>query len=183
MSKRKRRKKRQKKTTKERPTWVVVGVVLLAAAVLIALVWQALPQFSSAVPDSVPVFQKEGTLGFLRNGSSIVQIDIEVANTDAERTQGLMHRRDMQELEGMLFIFEQSEPRSFWMENTYISLDIFFVDENKRIVNVQSNTTPMSRVPIVSSTPAQYVVEVLAGFARKYNLRIGDTIEFALEEN
>jgi len=112
----------------------------------------------------------------------VVQIDIEVANTDEERTQGLMHRRNMQELEGMLYIFERSEPRSFWMENTYISLDIFFVDEKNRIVNVQSNTTPMSRVPIVSNTPAKYVVEVLAGFARKYKLRVGDTIEFSLEK-
>jgi len=182
MSKRKPRKKKQKKVVKERPTWMIVGVILLAAALLIALVWQALPQFSSGPPDEVPVFKKEGTLTFLRDSSELVQIEIEVAETDAEQEQGLMHRRDMQELEGMLFIFERSEPRSFWMENTYISLDIIFVDEKNRIVNIQSNTTPMSRVPIVSSTPAKYVVEVLAGFTRKYNIRIGDRIQFSVNE-
>jgi uncharacterized membrane protein (UPF0127 family) len=66
------------------------------------------------------------------------------------------------------------------MKNTYISLDILFVDSNKEIVTIQTNTQPLSTEPVPSYKPAKYVIEVNAGFCSKYNIKEGDRISYAL---
>jgi uncharacterized membrane protein (UPF0127 family) len=84
----------------------------------------------------------------------------------------------MPESAGMLFIFPQEEVRSFWMKNTYIPLDIIFVDASREIVTIQSNTQPLSTEPVPSYKPAKYVIEVNAGFTSKHNIKEGDRVEF-----
>lgn len=71
-------------------------------------------------------------------------IEVEVAENDAERQQGLMNRPWMEETQGMIFIFDENKPLSFWMRNTIIPLDIMFVDADFRIVNIAENTQPFS---------------------------------------
>jgi len=123
---------------------------------------------------------KEGKLTFLNKitRKKIVEIDIEIAYTPDERATGLMFRRSMPDRAGMLFIYEQSKPRFFWMRNTYIPLDIIYVNENMQIVTVQKNTMPLSDKPIPSYKNSMYVVEVNAGFCDKYGINIGDYINF-----
>ena len=78
---------------------------------------------------SGPQFKKEGELYFVKaTGDTIRKIDIEIAEPEYERTRGLMYRRNMKDTQGMLFIFDKPDMRSFWMKNTYIPLDIMFVD-------------------------------------------------------
>jgi uncharacterized protein len=127
-----------------------------------------------------PQFLKEGELIFLeKNGKKrITKIDIEIADTDYERTRGLMYRHSLPENAGMLFIFGSSEPRSFWMRNTYISLDIIFADEKKQIVQIYKKTTPLSYAAIQSKKIAKYVVEVNAGFSDNHGITVGDLIRF-----
>ena len=108
------------------------------------------------------------------------QIDIEVADDDAERAQGLMNRPWMEETQGMLFIMENEERQSFWMRNTIIPLDIIYVSADKRIVSIAKDTQPFSEKSIPSAGPAKYVVEVIAGFSDKYGLKAGDRIEFEI---
>lgn len=129
-------------------------------------------------PKIGPQFIKEGELQFIQAQSdSIIQkIDIEIADTPDTRTQGLMWRRSMEEKQGMLFLMEENEPQSFWMLNTYISLDIIYADENKKIVSIQANTKPQSTDPVPSGAAAKYVVEVNAGFCKKFGLKVGDRI-------
>lgn len=124
-------------------------------------------------------FKKEGELQFVKGDSNIVtKIDIEIAETDAEQQQGLMNRPKMEETQGMLFIFKREAPQSFWMKNTIISLDIIYIDAKHRIVSIAKDAQPYSTTALPSQGPAQYVVEVIAGFADKYNLKSGDLVQW-----
>lgn len=134
----------------------------------------------ATVPDSGPPFKKEGVLYFLSkvNNDTLRQIDIEFADNDEERAKGLMDRKSMSDIQGMLFIFPKAEEQSFWMKNTYISLDIIYLDEKKEIVSVQKYTTPLSEESLPSFKKAQYVLEVNAGFCDKYHIAYGDRIAY-----
>jgi uncharacterized membrane protein (UPF0127 family) len=133
-----------------------------------------------AVADNGPQFKKEGELSFISkaNNDTLRKIDIEIAETDDERAQGLMRRRSMSDEQGMLFIFSEAAEQSFWMKDTYISLDIIYVDDKKEIVSIQKYTTPQSEESLPSYKKAQYVVEVNAGFCDKYHIAFGDRIAF-----
>jgi uncharacterized membrane protein (UPF0127 family) len=125
-------------------------------------------------------FMKEGKLSF-RNAESdeiITNIDIEIAKSNYEIEQGLMYRRSLPANGGMLFVFPQANYRTFWMKNTFLSLDILFVNEDKEIIRICKNATPLSEVSIPSGGKAQYVVEVLAGFTDAYEIHLGDRIDF-----
>jgi len=128
-------------------------------------------------------FEKEGTLKFVKAGSSevIKELEIEVSDTESERNQGLMYRQSMKDGEGMLFIFEKSENQAFWMKNTYISLDIMFINEALEIISIGKNTKPLSQQSLRSGGPAMYVVEVPGGFTDAYGISPGDRISFVID--
>lgn len=136
---------------------------------------------TAPVVDNGPAFKKEGVLSFIgkEKGDTIRTIDIEIAETDDERAKGLMDRKSMADSQGMLFIFTAPEEQSFWMKNTYISLDILYVDEKMEIVSIQKYATPLSEESLPSFKKAQYVVEVNAGFCDKNKIKYGDKITFA----
>ena len=122
-------------------------------------------------------FFKEGELEFLtKEGTPIKKIDLEIAKTDQERAQGLMYRMNMSAEQGMLFIFDKTEPQSFWMKNTFISLDIIYVNEQKEIVSIAKMAQPKSEAPIPSGLPAIYVVEVNGGFCDRYQIKEGNKV-------
>jgi uncharacterized membrane protein (UPF0127 family) len=125
-------------------------------------------------------FQKEGELVFIDNNTQeiIKEIDIEIADSTYERNQGLMYRYTMKDNNGMLFIYDKSGLRTIWMKNTYISLDIIFVNKDYEIVTIHKNAIPHSINIMPSHKDAIYVVEVVAGFCDKYNIKEGDRIQF-----
>jgi hypothetical protein len=82
----------------------------------------------------------------------------------------------MEQMQGMLFIFPQQRYQSFWMLNTMFSLDILFINNDKEIVTIHKNTTPLSEESYPSSEPAIYVVEVNAGFCDKHGINLGDKV-------
>ncbi|SMO82465.1 DUF192 domain-containing protein [Solitalea koreensis] len=126
-----------------------------------------------------PKFKKEGELTFIStDGKEIRKINIEIADDEQQREQGLMYRKSMSDTEGMLFKFSKSEPQSFWMHNTYISLDIIYVNENKEIVKIYKEAKPLSDQGLDSEKNAQYVVEVIGGFCDKFGVKEGDKISF-----
>ena len=121
----------------------------------------------------------QGDLQFLRqDGSTVVSITIEVSDTPEARIKGLMERWSLPELHGMLFVFDHPEIQRFWMHNTPLSLDMIFVDENCRILNVAESTTPMSKQTYSSRGPAKYVVEVKAGFSKRHGIEEGMSIRW-----
>lgn len=116
-------------------------------------------------------FQKQGTLDFLgADGSVLATIDIEIAESDSAQARGLMQRRSLPPNSGMLFVNDTAEMRSFWMKNTPMPLDIIFVGADQKVVNIARRTRPFSEDMIRSEGPAQYVVEVRAGFADRIGL-------------
>lgn len=125
-------------------------------------------------------FKKEGelTLKKMASDSTITTLDIEIADDDYSTQTGLMYRKSMKPNQGMLFIFPDSDYRSFYMKNTEISLDIIYISEDKRIVSIQKNAKPMDETSLPSEAPAKYVLEVNAGLSSTWNLEKGDYIEF-----
>ena len=125
-------------------------------------------------------FKKEGELKLFKSTSDtlITQFDIEIADNDYEIQTGLMHRKSMENDNAMLFTFTDSRMLSFYMKNTYISLDIIYLNSDKIIVSIQENTSPLDETPLPSKFPSQYVLEINAGLSKKLNLNIGDRIDF-----
>jgi len=124
-------------------------------------------------------FRRDGEAVFHNeDGSQLVRIDIEIAADSQSRSRGLMYRKSMGDREGMLFIFEQPQIVSMWMRNTYIPLDMIFIDADKKIVDIATDTEPLSERQIVGKMPALFVIEVNAGFAERYGLREGQRVSW-----
>jgi uncharacterized membrane protein (UPF0127 family) len=101
---------------------------------------------------------------------------VELATTDADRARGLMFRKVLPEGQGMLFDFHREQDVSFWMENTYVSLDMIFIKANGRILRIVENTEPLSTRTIPSGGPVKGVLEVVAGTARRLGIAVGDQV-------
>lgn len=183
MKNRNHRKSHQPTTPTRKPNrilLVLVGIVIVAFGLSLFVTpgTQTSEPTSSTKPSSIE-FVKQGELTFLGpDRQSIVTIDIEIADDDATREQGLMYRTTMGENRGMLFVFFEDGFKSFWMKNTVLSLDIMFVNANNEITTIHRNTTPFSEQEYPSSGPARYVIEVEGGFADRHNIRVGTTIEW-----
>jgi uncharacterized membrane protein (UPF0127 family) len=121
----------------------------------------------------------ESELSFINKaGKKIKTLKVAIADEQKERNQGLMDVRTMEEDEGMLFIFEENQPLSFWMVNTPLSLDIIYVDADSTIVSIYTDTTPFSDRTLPSNAPATYVVETNAGYTLKHGITEGMKIKF-----
>jgi len=110
------------------------------------------------------------------------QINVEIADNDEEMTKGLMFRRELGENKGMLFIFEDSGSRTFWMKNTLIPLDIIFISEDFKIINIEK-AEPCKLEPCKlyhSTDKARYVLEVNKGFTERKKINPGDLVEIKI---
>ncbi len=109
-------------------------------------------------------------------------LKVEVADSEAEREQGLSGKKGLGEDEGMLFIFEREGNYSFWMKDMNFPIDIAWISKDKTIVHIEANVSPTSfpRVfaPPKTSTPALYVLETTAGFFEAKKIKIGDQVQF-----
>jgi uncharacterized membrane protein (UPF0127 family) len=96
----------------------------------------------------------------------------EVARTPEEREKGLMYRDELEKGRGMLFVFTDSQVRSFWMENTLIPLDIAYLDENLTIVDIQA-MEPLTTDLHPSARPAMFALEVPMGWYGEMGISVG----------
>ena len=111
--------------------------------------------------------------------SLIKVIDIEIAETDYKRNRGLMDRSSMEENQGMLFIFDEDTPQSFWMKNTIMPLDFLFINSDLNVVSYKQNAQPFSEASVTSDgVPAKYVLEVNGGFLARFQFKTGDKVTF-----
>lgn len=109
---------------------------------------------------------------------------VELATTPEDQALGLMFRDSMADNHGMLFLFPSAATRSFWMKNTRIPLDIFYFDENLKLVSVAQNASPcrVEQCPLYPSAgPARYVLELNAGKALELDARPGDELLLLLD--
>ncbi len=101
---------------------------------------------------------------------------VEMALTPEEQARGLMYRKSLPQGQGMLFDFKVDHELTFWMKNTYISLDMIFIRGDGRILRIAENTEPLSERLVPSGGPARAVLEVIAGTARKLGIAPGDRV-------
>lgn len=129
-------------------------------------------------------FTKNGELEFINEtGEVLKKIDVEIADNANKRARGLMDRSKMEDSQGMLFIFDDSEIRkhTFYMKNTRISLDIMYFDKDSTLINIARNAQPgadseMSGGTVAGATSdSKFVVEINGGLAEKWGIEEGVT--------
>ncbi|MDX2222359.1 MAG: DUF192 domain-containing protein [Rhodospirillaceae bacterium] len=105
---------------------------------------------------------------------------VELADTDATRTIGLMHRTYLAPDRGMLFDFKRTRDVGMWMRNTFISLDMLFIDRDGRVIAVAERTKPHSEQSIGPNRPVLAVLELAAGTAARIGLKPGAMVRHAM---
>ncbi len=135
---------------------------------------------------SGPAYAEES---FAKNHLTIVSANgrqhrftVEIASTQEQRTQGLQGRRQLAADAGMLFDFGRIQPVFMWMKNTYLPLDMIFIRNDGRIVNIAPETTPESLAIIESAGSVRAVLEVPAGTAARLGIKAGDRVEHRIFE-
>ncbi len=107
-----------------------------------------------------------------------VLFDVYVAQSPAQRAQGLMHIEAMDQYEGMIFLYPQEGRISMWMKNTLISLDMLFIDKQSKIANMHAGAVPLAETIIDSGTNVIAVIELKAGAINYFGIETGNRIIF-----
>ena len=149
--------------------------LLTAVVVLLALGCGSAGNAAPAPTDDAP--QDRPSLHLIPLGGAPIEVEVEVVATPALRQRGLMFRKELPGGTGMLFVFPQSQPLSFWMRNTLIPLDILYIEDGGRIVRIHENTEPLSEKGLPSGAPARFVLEVPGGWTAQVGIREGDRAE------
>jgi len=102
----------------------------------------------------------------------------EIADSQSERSQGLMYREHLEQDNGMLFIFSKEGIYPFWMKNTNISLDIIWINEKRKIVHIEKSAMPCKETceNIIPEEKAKYVLEINSGLSERFNFTLGDEV-------
>lgn len=148
----------------------------LAAALLIAAT--CTHDKSGEKGASIKTQPEQTSAVLLRARGRTIRVKVEVVRTPETRARGLMYRRELAADAGMLFIFERQETQSFWMKNTYLPLDMIFIDDERRVVGVVHDAEPLTTTSRSVDEPSRYVLEVNAGFARRHGVATGTVVTF-----
>ncbi len=170
---------------RKKKTFVIIIVLAMVIVAVFGLLYrshhsdEAVPASVTNEPGPSTGIRGDADLIFSDAGKgSLAKLRVEIAQDPEKRQQGLMGRTKIGEFEGMLFIFENDDERSFWMANTPVSLDIIFVNSKKEVVSIQKNAQPYSEESLPSFKPAMYVVEVNAGFCERHGVSEGTEISW-----
>ena len=162
-------------------------------ALLLAGVWlaacsrasepQPLPAPAAPAPERPPVpspplaFAGRGVVSIADRPTGAA-FQVELARSSDERNQGLMHRRDMADNAGMLFFMPGDDDWTFWMRNTYLRLDMVFIDRDWRVVGVLEDVPPLTEDHRAVGVPSRYVLELNAKVARRQGVTVGTRLAF-----
>ena len=116
---------------------------------------------------------------FIDGDETIAEFYLELAVTEQQQRRGLMHRPRMLPEWGMLFVYQRDQPLAFWMKNTYIELDMIFIDSSGEIVGVVERAEPQTETSRSVGQPARYVLEIKGGLAGELGIEPG--VEMRLE--
>lgn len=149
------------------------------------LLWTLVPAMtacqnsrSAALPAGSAPAAVDGPRVILHSGARSIPIRVELARTDSQRERGLMYRNHLEPDAGMLFIFDQDGPLTFWMKNTFIPLDIIFIDRDRRIVGIVENAVPETETPRRVQGLSRYVLEIGGGLSRRLGIAAGGQVDF-----
>ena len=138
---------------------------LIFFALIVLPAWQAEAEFGP--PEKLVIETRTG---------QIHTFQVELAIKPNQWAQGLMNRESMAEDAGMLFIFPDVSPKSFWMKNTLIPLDMLFLNADGSIYSIHENAKPLDPTSIRSGGPVKAVLELNGGASKKLGLKPGDRI-------
>ena len=147
--------------------------------VLFVSVWLAsvaAASFDPGAPPATEVVTVESA------GGATHVFNVEVVKEEKARDRGLMFRQSLADDGGMLFDYDPPQAISFWMKNTYISLDIIFIDAKGTILNIKADTTPLSLQPLPSTGEARGVLELQGGTCARLGIKAGDKVRHRLFE-
>jgi uncharacterized protein len=148
--------------------WIAAMLAVLLAALLP-------PGIASA--DTEPLFQfPQSAASIHTSAGRDVKFRIWTADRPNRQEQGLMFVRDMDDHAGMLFLFQGSQQITMWMKNTYLSLDMLFLDERGRIDFIAPRTKPLSLDLIQAPRPVTAVLELKGGITERLGIHIGDKV-------
>jgi len=158
---------------------LIRSIIVLALSSLLLIITSCKKEQKEVKP-IVFEFKKEGKLSLFKSSSDslIATFDIEIADNEYETQTGLMHRKSMTNSRAMLFIFPDMRTRAFYMKNTYIPLDIIYLDKDNVIVSIQENAKPLDETSLPSGVPAQYVLEINGGLSQQWSIAVGDKMIF-----
>lgn len=144
-----------------------IGLMLLICTVAVSAIAES--------KNSLPTLTVE-----IETQQGLVPLTLELAVNDETRIRGLMRRASIGPHDGMLFVFQDAEPRSFWMKDTSIPLDIIFFDGEGYVIQIAKHTTPYSLAAIPSGGAAGNVIELAAGRADALGIAPGDRLIYEL---
>ncbi len=136
------------------------------AGIVAAGLTLAVPAFAECLPDRAELSIPDGSTGFT----------VEVADTNAERSQGLMFREKMADDAGMLFVYQRPQHTYFWMRNTLIPLDMIFADPQGQVTRVHANAVPGDETAIDGGRGVKYVLEINGGRAAALGIKPGSLL-------
>ena len=119
-----------------------------------------------------PVF-KQIVCSINVNKNNSQELSLDIADNEQKRSYGLMNREYMKPNSGMLFIWKDSQIRSFWMKNTHFNLDLFFLNNHSEIIEIYKNARAFDKTNIKSKEKVKYVLEMNAG---EQNFKIGNKL-------
>ena len=143
------------------------AAVLRALGLLCAVLIGMLPLAACSSDDRLVIHTATGDYGF----------NVEVVDTPEARAKGLMFRQSLAKDAGMLFDFRQEQQTAFWMQNTFIPLDMVFIAANGEVKTVHPNAIPHDTTSIPSQVPVQFVLEIPGGRSAEIGLKPGDRVE------
>lgn len=115
------------------------------------------------------------------DGNETPRFSLEIADSEEKRNKGLMFRKQMDSEAGMIFIYPQESIQRFWMKNTYIPLDMIFLDSKLVVVGLLENVPVLNTEPRSIPTPSMYAIELNAGTAKKFSISAGAKASFETE--
>jgi uncharacterized protein len=154
------------------PTGCRIPVCFLCFLIAACLI--TLQDLAAAAESSTP----ENTSSFKRIIVGKTPLRVEVAVTLEKQERGLMFRQSMPENDGMLFVYKEPQEMSFWMRNTFIPLDIAFVDADGIILNIHQAKPLDDSIHYRSAGAAKYVIETNQGWFSRHGIRPGDKVTF-----
>jgi uncharacterized membrane protein (UPF0127 family) len=146
-------------------------MTIMRLVALLLFVW------GLAQPSQAAALQK-GDLAIVAGDGHAYTFEVEIARSAEQQERGLMFRKSMPEDSGMIFPQDSDRTMSFWMKNTYIPLDIIFINADGHIRHIAPNATPLSETTIPSGGPIRAVLELNGGVAAKLGIHVGDLVRF-----
>ena len=145
----------------------ILGIFLIIVSPKIIFANLNVPEFKKTVCE-ITINKKENK-----------KLYLEIADTEKKRSTGLMNREEIMADNGMLFIWNKSEKRNFWMKNTLLNLDLFFINMKGKIVEIYKNAKALDQLNISSNEKVSFVLEMKAGDLKS---KVGDKLNCPNDE-